>query len=422
QPSSLPVNAESVVQNGETFSEDELEFKDDPDFDLNKRMEEQAFKADEETKRRFEELNNEFPLKERNNRIANWVDDEYSTITLEDLAAMEFPKESWIVDKIIPMQGMTLFVGESGVGKSFIALDLLKSIVTASSETKSLFLGHFNPLINVPILVIDKENGLRRLKNRISYLDIPLIKTVFFLKYSEFFTLENKEFLHEVHKLIEKENIKLVILDSFVDIITGSENSSTDINTVFNALRAISSEVSYFILHHDSKPIPHFQRSAGQRTRGSSNIIAQVDNQFYVEKTKSPKIIHIEQGKSRDNEPIKKFSLEFINDEEGKMKGFKYGGEVEESVKMIEIAQEFIYEFLTVNPYRSKDDIVSAGQMQDITARGIQEGINTLRKKGVLEYQTKEGYGNKRYYFIVSDEGLSDQQKEIVKEYEETIQ
>lgn len=312
------------------------------------------------------------------------------------LAEREFPDNKWIIDRIIPDAGFVMFVGEAGAGKSFIALDAIRAILTQTP-----FLDHFEVNTKCKILIIDKENGLRRLKTRMQGLNIPMTDEVFLLEYPAQFKLSDTKFINQVSAFIKEKDIKLIILDSFIDIIQGNENDSGDTNEVFDALRLMSSEVAYFILHHDAKPIPKFQKSAGQKTRGSSNILAQLDNQFYLEKTKNLKVITVEQGKARDEEPVTKFQIEFQSSDNNQMTGFKYLGEVQDEASKVDEASEFIQKYLTDNPNSSRLDIIDGAQSQNISPRSIDRAKKMLEEKSVVD-SYKDGH--KKLYFINESE------------------
>ena len=170
----------------------------------------------------------------------------FETITGKVLMTMEFPEEEWLIDKIVPQAGITMFVGEAAAGKSFIALDAVRAL-TGDSK----FLDNFEVKTKCRVLIIDKENGLRRIQKRMKGMQFGDSEDIFLLKYPEHFDLKNEKFMQSVSQLISANDIKLVIMDSFVDVLIGSENDAGDTNEVFNLLRSISSQVNWFILHHD---------------------------------------------------------------------------------------------------------------------------------------------------------------------------
>ena len=78
----------------------------------------------------------------------------HETLKGKELMAMEFPQEEWLIDKIVPQAGITMFVGEAAAGKSFIALDAIRAL-TGDSK----FLDNFEVKTQCKVLIIDKENG-----------------------------------------------------------------------------------------------------------------------------------------------------------------------------------------------------------------------------------------------------------------------
>ena len=325
----------------------------------------------------------------------------HTVLKIQQLYDQVFPDEEWLIDRIIPQTGIVMFVGEAGVGKSFLALDVARSMSDGEN-----FINFYQVKTKGAVLIIDKENGLRRLQKRMLGLKIPSDANIYLLKYPEQFTLEKADFMQSISDFIIANEIKLVILDSFIDVLIGSENDSSDTQEVIGAIKSISPNICWLILHQDSKPMPKTQRTAGQKTRGSSNIIAQVDNQFYIEKTKIPTIINIEQGKSRDNEPAKKFQLEFINEDE-QMVGFRYLGETKDDVKLIEEVMEFIHNYLEENSMTSREDLLNICESNNYTARTTGEALRILVKKGFIEGVKKPGFGNKLFYFLTKvDSGV----------------
>lgn len=320
-------------------------------------------------------------------------------ITAKQVLETEYPAENWLIDKFLPEESLTLIVGEAGTFKSYLSLYIAKCL-----STKELFLGNFETKRTCKILILDKENKLRRVKKRMTGMDFPLESEVYFLSYPEQFMFEetNPSFLM-VKQFVKDMGIDLVILDSFIDMFSGNENSSTDTAMAFNAIRSISKTCTYIILHHDSKPIPKMVRSAAQKTRGSSNIIAQVDYQYYLEKGKDLKSFLVEQGKARDDEPIGKFTINVITDPELGVTDFQYGGEFQEEVTQVNASKEIIYQFIKNHPQCTKDDINAELLQNSISTRTGKNGLLILMKEGLVDFMEKPGSGRKHFYFIIEE-------------------
>ena len=317
--------------------------------------------------------------------------EDYKIHTYNQLLEKEFPQETWIIEKFIPQTGMVLFSGDAGAGKSFIALEIIRAITS-----NDIFLDHFEiKTPNVPILLIDKENGSRRLQKRLKALGVPATDQVFFLDYPEKFTLKDEAFMQSIADFIEDNKVGIVIVDSFIDILIGDENSSTDTTEVFNALRSIAPGICWILLHHEVKPAPRFAPTAINRARGSTNIKAQVDYLFSLQKTKALKVIHIEQAKARDYEITPPFAIEFQTIEETQeMGGFKYLGEVQSEITKVDEAADFVMNYVGLNPNKLRQDIIDAGMEQGIIRSSVDRAIAMLKEKKLI--QTEKDPNNKR--------------------------
>lgn len=319
-------------------------------------------------------------------------------LTAKQLLEREFPDQQWLIDKFLPEESITLIVGEAGTLKSYIGLYIAKALTT-----KEPFLGHYEVFSSPNILIIDKENKLRRIKRRMLGLNFPQTDNVFFLEYPEQFSFRNQKMMAFFKQYIEEHQIKVVLFDSFIDMFEGNENSSTDTARAFDDIRSLSHNSSYILLHHDSKPIPKMVRTAAQKTRGSSNIIAQVDTQFYFEKGKDGKTLIIEQGKSRDEQPLNRFGVDIISNEEGGIIDFMYKGEFKSDIKLIEEAKEWIYSYIVDHPLTAKEELVNEGEGLSFTTRIIQDAITSLKKEKLIDGIKKPGQGNRMYYLLLGE-------------------
>jgi hypothetical protein len=315
-------------------------------------------------------------------------------ISVKDVLETEYPEQQWLIDKFLAEQSICLLVGEAGTFKSFLSLYLVRQLITQEP-----FLGQFQVFKKCKVLVIDKENKLRRVKRRLEGLNFPLTDNVFFLQYPEEFMFENETFLLQISSFISQHHIEVVILDSFIDMFVGNENSSTDTAMAFNAIRSLSQDCTFIAIHHDSKPIPKVTRTAAQRTRGSSNIIAQVDTQFYLEKGKDGKSIVVEQGKSRDDEPIGKFIVDVVIENE-QITDFTYKGEFQTEVSKVEEAEEFIDKCLTNNPNSSRANIIDAANNIDIGVTSIDRALKSMKDKNIIDFISDPKKKSRHLYFI----------------------
>ena len=340
-------------------------------------------------------------------RIEPIAVENFKVLTFTELYKREYPQELFIIDKFIPETGIVMFSGGAGVGKSFMALEVIKAVTTGND-----FLGNFAvKKQGVPILVIDKENGLRRLQHRAKGMGIPEADFLHTLEFPNNFSLENKEFVAYIKQYIIDNKIGIVIVDSFIDVLIGKENASEDTTKVFNMLRAIAVEVCWVLLHHESKPpVQSFGKGkidAVNKARGSGNIAGQVDYLFSISRTKQLKVIQIEQAKARDYGMLGAFEVEFdIVAEE--MTGFLYVGEVKDEIRAVDDAMGFIQDFLRNNPNSYRQEIINVGQEEGISSASIGRAIQALKEKNIIDAKQDPNAKNRKLFNLLSDDKIAE--------------
>jgi hypothetical protein len=176
---------------------------------------------------------------------------EENTISLKTILSNPIKKPEWIVENIIPTDGVTIFGGASQSYKTWLAQMLA---VNVSSGT--LFLGNFDTKQEV-VMYFDEENGEVLLYDRFKKLcqgaDIDPPSNLFVSVYSGI-KLDMNDSSSILLSLVDKFNPKLLIFDSMVRIMEGDENQSTDVRLVFDTIKPIlEKNISVLIIHHTGK-------------------------------------------------------------------------------------------------------------------------------------------------------------------------
>lgn len=355
------------------------------------------FFVGEEEEKKFEDLMlkaEEFEEWEKLN-----TPEEFSLLTSEQITKMEFPKQLWLIDGFLYGEGFCFIYGAEGTGKSLIALSIAKAL----SEGKD-WLDHFHVPAPINILILDKENPISILARRLQGLSASS-PNVHFLKYPERFQLTGEkgfsEFAETLSSIVKRESIKLIIIDSFVDLMEGNESSSADTQMFFDALRQLFPGLAFLVLHHENKPSQGVFRNDSQRLRGSSNINAQTMTMFRLE-SKSKTELTIKQTKARDAMKLDKFLIRMVIEREDesntKVTGFEYVGEIienEDPSKELEI-ENSISEMATERPV-SKKQILDLAQGKGISEKTVQRTIKKMLEEGSLNEIKK---GREKWYVL----------------------
>jgi hypothetical protein len=309
-----------------------------------------------------------------------------------DLVKRDIPKEEWLIDRVLPVEGFTFFVGAEATGKSFLTLTLAEAVTTGRP-----WLGKFDVKKQTNVLFIDKENTKRRTQSRMKGLGMSG-EHMFWIEYPQFFEVSDEketdgfsQFVKSVARKVKKYDIGLIIIDSFTDVMVGNENAAGDTQRFFDGFRQLFPGISILVLHHENKPQQGTPRTASQRVRGSTNITAQIIVGFRTEALfKSKGEFTIEQTKVGDAEKLPKFKLKMettydvADHNKTIVTALKYLGEATDEVAAVDKAADFVLLFLKENEPASRQDIIENGLASGETKASIVRALDMLKEKKII--------------------------------------
>lgn len=200
-----------------------------------------------------------------------------SRYKLLDLTA-EPPPVSWLVHGMLCRGDLTLFLGEPGIGKSWLTMDLAAAVAAGKSE----WLGH--PLmVNGPerVLYLDEENPEDLIFDRMTKLGMTRD------------TAKNIRYLNNLGIRLDKDaddlidealdfEPSLIVMDALADLHSEDEDKSGPMSTLFNdAFKPLARETgaAVILIHHANKTDSN---SSYKRSRGSGAIVAGPDAGFDI--------------------------------------------------------------------------------------------------------------------------------------------
>ena len=138
-------------------------------------------------------------------------------LSAEVLSNSIFNDEDWLVDDLLP-HGLTLLVGDSKIGKSFLALQLSVSVAS-----DGLFLNNYD--VNPgSVVYLSWEDGARRIQKRINRSGMGFPKDLYF----NFNPDINGKDLFWIEECVKTyPNIKLIVLDT-IAYLRSSSGSNAD--------------------------------------------------------------------------------------------------------------------------------------------------------------------------------------------------
>lgn len=190
------------------------------------------------------------------------------------------PPLQWLVPHEIPESGLTVLFGESGAGKSFVALDYALRIAQEA------------PVVYIPT---EGEAGYRKRVAAWCQHNKKEEGALYFLFGA--ISLLEREILGLLLEDLMIIKPKLIVVDTLAMAMAGGdENSSRDMGIVMKACRAINYNLktSVILVHHVGK--------AGVTERGSGALRGNADTMIRV--NPADELILVECSKTKDEQPF----------------------------------------------------------------------------------------------------------------------
>jgi len=203
----------------------------------------------------------------------------FKLLTLDDLKAL--PQPEWLIKGIFRAQSQVVLYGQSGHGKSFVALDMALSIATGRS-----WLGHATT--QGPVVYVVSEGGRGTHNRVVAWMEghqVTDITGAFFVLDAVQLTEEKdvEEFLKRLGELEAQLNqrAKLIVLDTFArSFVGGEENSAKEVGVWVEASRQIQERTGATVMavHHTGK----LKDGGTSAERGSSALRAAAETMISV--------------------------------------------------------------------------------------------------------------------------------------------
>ena len=252
-----------------------------------------------------ETLSKRPPIRDAEARVALAT---FRTLSLSDLDTL--PEPEWLVEGIIPADGLTTLFGAPGATKSFMILDAALSICAG--------IPFHGRAVSTGSSIYCVGEGLRGLRWRIEAWKLAhpeadaalLEKNLIIIPHApRLLEPTEQTMLHNTCKELgeDRGNLKLFIIDTWARSLTGGdENSAQDAGVAIDMCERIRAETGAtpFIVHHSG--------ADGLRERGSTALRGASDCTLQMNREEMSGIITLQQKKSKDSEPFApmKFNLQ----------------------------------------------------------------------------------------------------------------
>ncbi len=350
--------------------------------------------------------------KRRQEQNGNTVKDKPRLWTVGEILAHDFGETEWIVESLIPKQGMTVLSGSPGDYKTWVTIH----IALCMSHNTPVF-GKFK-VTQGNVLVIDEEDHLRLLKKRLELLGAKDTDNIYYLSQNEI-KVDKEVVRNMILEIVKEKNIKLLVLDSLVRVHDQIENDAGGMAKMFSGLqKIIGAGASILFTHHHRKQQGFGTNNPAQMMRGSSDILAVVDCHIAIEKKKdeTDRLI-IRQTKLRQAETLQPFEISILKGESGPS-GFEYAGGHDEKKLKAEEASEAVILVLS-------DGMKSRTELQEILNEefgktAIDDGIKLVEVAGKIERVPKDKLpknDNRKAYYRIPQKSNENGENDLPTSY-----
>lgn len=225
----------------------------------------------------------------------------FAALNLHDL---HLPRETtWFIDGLLAVEDTGILTGDSGVGKSMLALDL-----TVAAIMGRPWCGRTVRSFGAKVLYIDEENPESLVLQRAHRLGLT-DRTAENLRYICQQGINLERDLDALIEDAQRFNPDLIILDTLVQLHDGEEVDNRAMTRLFSqAIKPLGREceATVMALHHVNKPREDGKGNASTRIRGGTAIKNSVDSAIEARESNGlAKHIVLDHFKSRRTIPVR---------------------------------------------------------------------------------------------------------------------
>lgn len=206
------------------------------------------------------------------------------------------PPMDWLVDSMVASGDVTITVGDPGLGKSWLAMDLSTKLANNQGE-RAYWLGHEIKKFG-RVLYVDEENPLDVVYHRFRKLGLTN-KGAANIRYLHRPSIWlNKDPATLLEEALEFDPV-LIVLDSLSRVHSEDENAAGAMAQLFKeGIQPLARDTgaAVLLIHHVTKADGG---SGFQRARGSGDITAVVDAGLDMRSTSMPGVFTVNNYKSR---------------------------------------------------------------------------------------------------------------------------
>jgi hypothetical protein len=224
-----------------------------------------------------------------------------------------YEDEMYLVEDLIESNSLNLLVSPSFTGKTYVAIDLCRSIINGIR-----FIG--KGVTSGGVIFIDNEMKPKHFYKRLRKIGFDDPEQSF-IYYNRMFPDvndqgERQQFINQIKYIKSFNDTKLIIIDSLSSSTNGlEENSNKDMREFMDFLNEISEICSVLLIHHTGK-YNNPNNLTREDIRGASCIFGYCDNVFVIDAFEDSRTLKSLKARNQDKLPDP-IGFSFVSDENG---------------------------------------------------------------------------------------------------------
>lgn len=304
----------------------------------------------------------------------------------KDIDAFEFDPDRWLVENMLPREGITIIASISGVGKSLVAGHLSKCLSTGTN----LFGNPKFPVKKSKVLLINLEMSISEVQRRGRLIGFESENENLIMLNEDNFNLNKLGLQDYTYRwlldFLIKEKIEVLIIDTFRPATGGMrEEKAEEVRNFFQKFLILkNSGVSVIFLEHLRKPTQQEGKvPKKEQLLGSQDKTANVEILLMLAKDERSGETRIYQRKNRLGPEMKPYAIKiedgFTTDNE-KTLLFNYIGEINDDVNKKEEAKELIRDILSDGDSKTTNQLIELTK-KIVGAKNVREALREMKKQ-----------------------------------------
>ena len=227
---------------------------------------------------------------------------ELRVVRAADVAERPSDETPWLIEGLWGAGGVGVIGGSPKVCKSWLALEM--AVAVASGRP---CLGRYAVPVQGPAIVYAAEDAPPSVRERLSHLaeargaDFAALDVGLIIEPS--LRLDRAQDVARLRATLERRRPRLLVLDPYVRLQSGDENSAMEVSAILSTLRELSRtfECAIALVHHARKGTGD---EPGQALRGSSDFYAWADSLLHLRRTREGLVLAIEHRAAASPPPV----------------------------------------------------------------------------------------------------------------------